>query len=106
MHLLRRLISPSLLFAATPLLAQDNPTAEDAAALAACGVCGGVMLLIPLSVLVVSIIIAVWMYRDSVRRGDSQAVLWAVIGLLFNVLGLVIYIIVRNREVPPPPPPV
>lgn len=95
--------------AALPVAAQSGPTADDAAGLAACAICSGVMLVIPILVMIVSIIIGVWMYRDAQSRGDQQAVLWAVIGILFNLLGLVIYLIARPKTppgaMPPSPPP-
>ena len=110
---LRRLVGlfvALVLLSSIPLVAQTagegQVSEDDAAALACCAVGTGLMLIIPLLVLVMSIIIAVWMYRDATARGDSQAVLWAVIGLLFNLLGLIIYIIARkNSQAPPPPPP-
>lgn len=41
--------------------------------------------------------IGVWMYRDAEKRGKSGA-LWLIIGLLFGIIGLIIWLIVRPPE--------
>lgn len=73
---------------------------------AACGVCAGIGMLVPLIGLAISIGIAWWIYKDATRRGDKQAVLWAVLGFFLSLLGLIIYIVARPKTgIPPPPPP-
>ncbi len=56
--------------------------------------------------LIISILIAVWVYRDAKSRGMSGA-LWLIIVLLFGIIGLIIYLVVRHDKVPegyyPPP---
>jgi hypothetical protein len=99
--------------AAPTLLAQ--PSEEEAEACGqACGTACGVGIIgIPMVIgLLVSIGIAVWIHRDARQRNNPNPLLWAIIGLFFNVLGLVIYVIVREQgqpprpmEPPPPPPP-
>ena len=90
----------------TPLLAAQTTADEEAGGLA-CAACAGIFLIIPLIVLVISLIIGVWMYKDAQRRGNPQAVLWLVLGILFNVVGLLIYLAVRkSNDMSPPPPPV
>ncbi|MFW9951011.1 MAG: hypothetical protein ACFFKA_12915 [Candidatus Thorarchaeota archaeon] len=44
-----------------------------------------------------SIIIAYYMHRDALRRGIKNSELWLLIGLILNLLGLIIYLIVRNN---------
>lgn len=55
--------------------------------------------------LVVAILLAVWVYRDAEAR-DMDGVLWLIVVLLTNVIGLIIYLIVRadhpEREDRPP----
>ena len=45
---------------------------------------------------IVSIIIAVWVYRDAEDRGQN-GVLWVVGVLLLGIVGLVIWLIARDR---------
>jgi len=46
---------------------------------------------------IIWIAIGVWMYRDAEKRGKSGA-LWLIIGLLFGIIGLIIWLIVRPPE--------
>lgn len=56
--------------------------------------------------LIISIMIAVWVYRDAKSRGMSGA-LWLLIVLIAGIIGLIIYLVVRHDKVPegyyPPP---
>ena len=56
--------------------------------------------------LIISILIAVWVYRDAKSRGMSGA-LWLIIVLIAGIIGLIIYLVVRHDKVPegyyPPP---
>jgi RNA polymerase subunit RPABC4/transcription elongation factor Spt4 len=56
-------------------------------------------LLPPLLFLILGIVIVFWVYRDAERRGMS-GVLWALLVLVGNIIGLIIYLIVRNEEFP------
>ena len=49
--------------------------------------------------MLVWIFVVVWVYRDSEKRGMS-GVLWALLVLVGNFIGLLIYLIVRNDELP------
>lgn len=66
---------------------------------------GGLMVCMVV-MLIISILIAVWVYRDAKSRGMSGA-LWLIIVLLFGIIGLIIYLVVRHDKVPegyyPPP---
>lgn len=105
-------VTPMSVFAGDAA-AQNQPmerhmTDEEAEAAAAgcCAAFAGIMILIPLVIIILSIILGLWMYKDAQRRGDPQAAMWLVIGIIFNLVGLMIYLVVRkNRNVPPPPPP-
>ena len=46
---------------------------------------------------IVWIILAIWVYRDAKERGMSAA-LWLIIVLLFGILGLIIYLVVRHDK--------
>lgn len=56
-------------------------------------------LLPPLLFLILGIIIVFWVYRDAEQRGMS-GVLWALLVLVGNIVGLIIFLIVRNEEFP------
>ncbi|MBS7246795.1 MAG: PLDc N-terminal domain-containing protein [Candidatus Jordarchaeales archaeon] len=44
---------------------------------------------------IVAIILAVWVYSDAEKRG-MEAALWMIIVLLTGIIGLIIYLIVRE----------
>lgn len=46
---------------------------------------------------VIAILICVWVYRDAKARGENAA-LWLIIVLLFGIIGLIIWLIVRPKE--------
>jgi len=52
----------------------------------------GVIIFIALSVL-----IAYYIHKDAIRRGIKNSEFWLVIGLIFNLLGLLLYLIVRGN---------
>ncbi len=47
------------------------------------------------ALIVVDVIIAVWVYRDARDRG-MEAELWLIMVLLTGLIGLIIYLIVRE----------
>ncbi len=47
--------------------------------------------------LLVSITIAYYVHRDAIRRGIKNCEVWLLIGLIFNVLGVLLYILVRRN---------
>lgn len=52
-----------------------------------------------LALLVIWILVIVWVYRDAERRG-LNGVLWALLVLIGNIIGLLIYLIVRSDSIP------
>lgn len=72
-------------------------------AMAFCSSCVGVLVVISLLPLLISVLLAIWMYRDARLRGDPNAVVWALLGLMFNVIGWLIYLIVRGNGQQRPP---
>lgn len=64
------------------------------------------------AIFLVAILLAVWVYRDAEKRGES-GVLWLIIVLITGIIGLIIWLIVRGdkpvissepaTKVPPPP---
>lgn len=54
-----------------------------------------------LALLAVWIVVIVWVYRDAERRG-MNGVLWALLVLIGNLIGLLIYLIVRSDNLPAP----
>ena len=51
--------------------------------------------ILPLALLILWVLVIVWVYRDAERRGMS-GVLWALLVFVGNIIGLLIYLIVRN----------
>ncbi len=52
-----------------------------------------------LALLIIWIFVIVWVYRDAERRG-MNGVLWALLVLIGNIIGLLIYLIVRSESIP------
>jgi len=48
-----------------------------------------------IAIFLVSILIAIWVYRDAEKRGMS-GVLWLIVVLIAGVIGLIIYLVVRS----------
>ena len=55
------------------------------------GLVGGVVYL------VVSFLIAKYMHKDAIKRGIKNSEFWLIIGFIFNLLGLLLYIFVRKN---------
>lgn len=53
--------------------------------------------LLPLAFMLLWVFVIVWVYRDAESRGMS-GLLWALLVLVGNVIGLIIYLIVRNEQ--------
>lgn len=64
----------------------------------ACGGCLGIFLLAMVLPVIATLLIAFWMAYDARRRGDPNFVLWGLVGLLLNVLGLLIYLVTRTSS--------
>jgi len=56
------------------------------------------VILIPLAWFIIGILILFWVYQDAESRG-MNGVLWAIIVFFLNIIGLILYLIVR--ESPP-----
>ncbi|WP_238389653.1 PLDc N-terminal domain-containing protein [Virgibacillus sp. MSP4-1] len=48
--------------------------------------------------LVLNVITSIWAYRDSVRKGNSKeyAIVVLIGTLFFPIIGLIVYLIIRN----------
>lgn len=57
----------------------------------------GFIVLLPLLWLIVSIFLCIWVYRDAKARGE-EAVLWLIVVLIANIIGLIIWLIVRPEK--------
>ena len=44
-----------------------------------------------------SVLIAYYVHKDALRRGIKNSEVWLLIGLILNLLGLVLYLLVRNN---------
>ncbi|MHA1498679.1 MAG: hypothetical protein ACTSRT_14200 [Promethearchaeota archaeon] len=44
-----------------------------------------------------SVLIAYYVHKDALRRGIKNSEIWLLIGLILNLLGLIIYLLVRNN---------
>ena len=53
-------------------------------------------LLVSLLVFLVWVALAYWVYQDANKRNMDNAVLWAAITFLLGLIGLVIYLVVRE----------
>lgn len=56
------------------------------------------MLLFGLLLLLLNVITSIWAYRDALKKGNSKeyAIIVLIGTLFFPVLGLIIYLIIRN----------
>jgi len=55
---------------------------------------GAIFMLAPL---IINILIAIYMYKDANKRGES-GVLWGIIGFFLSIIGLIIWLIVRKDK--------
>ena len=55
--------------------------------------------LLSIALFILWIVVIVWVYRDAERRG-MNGVLWALLVLIGNIIGLIIYLIVRSDTLP------
>ncbi|MFC0522221.1 hypothetical protein ACFFGV_01285 [Pontibacillus salicampi] len=58
----------------------------------------GIVIFVSIIVILVNIVTSIWAYRDAQRKGKSKEfALIVLIGtLLFPILGLIVYVIIRN----------
>jgi NADH:ubiquinone oxidoreductase subunit 6 (subunit J) len=58
-----------------------------------------IIIFVIVGVVIFQIYICVWVYRDAKKRNMDE-ILWLIIVLIFGLLGLIIYLIIRNPIVP------
>ncbi|NPA74640.1 MAG: phage holin family protein, partial [Euryarchaeota archaeon] len=56
-------------------------------------VCGAIFFIIWL-------VLAIWAYKDAKRRGMDAPIVWFLVVFFLGIIGLIIYLIVRPKEVP------
>lgn len=76
---------------------RQSSGAEEAAALAVCGTCGGTMILLPVLFFALNIALLVWVARDAKSRGMDSAALWMLLVMFTSFIGLLIYIFSRPQ---------
>jgi hypothetical protein len=60
--------------------------------------CGGAICAVVAVVWIIFFAIAIWVYKDAEKRGKSGA-LWLIICLLTGIIGIIIWLIVRPKEI-------
>jgi putative membrane protein insertion efficiency factor len=75
----------------------DDEKKAIGAACAAGGVWCAFMAVIFVVAIVLKVLMIVWVYKDSKARGDQNAVLWIVLLVFTNIIGLVIYLVARPK---------
>ena len=73
--------------ALVPFLAQHDPWGRDG------WIMGFLISLILVSIIIV-VLIGLWIYRDAESRGEN-GVLWLIIVFFLNIIGLIIWLLVR-----------
>ncbi len=72
--------------------ADDNPYGDLAAGGLLFGL--GLICILPIIMLIIGIVIAIWVYKDAEKRGSSGA-LWLIIVIFTSIIGLIIWLVVR-----------
>jgi hypothetical protein len=57
----------------------------------------GTTCIIIIVVLVIWLLVSIWVFRDA-RRRDMNGALWLVVVLVGSLIGLIVYIVVREKE--------
>jgi hypothetical protein len=65
---------------------------------------GSVFLGIIVVYYIIVILILIWVYQDAQSR-NMNAVLWVIIVILLGLIGIIIYLVVRQPKAPAYPPP-
>ena len=81
--------------------AQDEDETDTAWGLGGLAI-GGLCCMIIIIPWIIFILIAIWVYKDAEKRGKSGA-LWLVIVILTGIIGIIIWLVVRPKELAPPP---
>jgi len=84
-----------LALAGLPLLAFAQTDTTDTGAGLVGGLFGCVCYLIGL---VIDIAITYWVYTDAKKRGNPNAVLWAVVTFFFTLIGLILYVLIGRNQ--------
>src|SRR5436305_1984072 len=88
-------LAASLVLAGLPMLAFAQTDTTNAAA---------AVFAIPFSCfcyligLVIDIAITYWVYTDAKKRGNPNAVLWAVVTFFFTLIGLILYVLIGRNQ--------
>ena len=80
-------------------IAQQRKELEEAAD-QACAVCGGGILTVAVIFvifIILSILLLVWVARDAKNRSMDNSVLWMLLVMFTNIIGLVIYLLSRPQ---------
>ena len=87
------------LLSSSPLCASaaQQGVPSDAAGAAGCAACGGITLIFLVILPILGIALLIWVARDAKSRGMDSAVLWMILVLLTNILGLIIYLFSRPQ---------
>ncbi|MBS3781436.1 MAG: hypothetical protein KGY66_05050 [Candidatus Thermoplasmatota archaeon] len=56
--------------------------------------CGGLFCFVGFLPLIISIVIAYWVYKDAEKRNEN-GMLWGLIGFFLSIIGLIIWMVVR-----------
>ena len=86
----------ALLLTAVPMLtfAQDTTSTDTAGSIIGlffscfCWIIG----------LVIDIVLAWWVYNDAKKRGNPNAILWAILTFFFTLLGLLLYFVIGSNQ--------
>ena len=84
-----------LALAAMPALAFAQ-TSDDGGLAALIG--GGFSCICGLIGLAIAIGAAYWVYNDAKKRGNPNAVLWAVVTFFFTLIGLILYMLIGRNQ--------
>src|SRR6478672_11005776 len=85
-----------LMLAGLPMLAfaQTDTTGSDAA-----GLFGGAFVCFCYLIgFVIEVALTWWVYNDAKKRGNPNAILWAVVTFFLGLIGLLIYILVGRNQ--------
>lgn len=62
------------------------------------GICCGPYCILSIVILIIWIFVVVWVYKDAEKRGKS-GVLWAIIVFFLGIIGLIIWFVVRPKQI-------
>ena len=83
-------------FISGSVMAQDEDwDSEDEMDMAIFGWIVGLSCILPIVLIIIFILIAIWVYKDANSRG-MNGVLWLIVVLMGTVAGLIIYLVIRK----------